>query len=120
MKYADLPALPAANAVEQVEALAATGADDTYRKRRTKRRFFSDAPCTNLAIPGKEWQDQAVAGACDDTAPKSLPVVQIDKACQRAASLVTNEADGIRTRNLRIDRRSKRHFCTARNHNCSK
>ncbi len=102
---ANLPALPAANdvAAEQAEALAATGTDDAHGKRRTKRRFFSGSPCTNLAIPGKERQDQPAAGGHDGAAPKSLPVVQIDKACQRVASLVANEADGIRTRNLRID-----------------
>ena len=102
---ANLPALPAASAVaaEQVEALAATGTDDAHGKRRTKRRFFSDSPCTDRAIPGTEWQDQAAAGGDHGTAPKPLQTVQIDKTCQRVASLVTNEADGIRTRNHRID-----------------
>ena len=54
-----LPAVPV-ETVEVVE-LAATGTDGAAGggpKRRTKRRAFSDSPCTEGTIPGKSWQDR--------------------------------------------------------------
>ncbi len=58
-----LPAVP----VESAEAvqLAATGTDGPAGDgagRRTKRRKFSDSPCTNGTNPGKGWQDRPFEG----------------------------------------------------------
>ena len=83
--------------------LAATGTDDTCAKRRSKRRSESDPDSQNGANRGKVWQDGLVRGGSQEGSGKPLVLAQINKACQRLASLVLNGADGTRTRNHRID-----------------
>ena len=103
-----LPALPLpdAEAVPQPEALAATGTDGAVEgdaKRRMKRRAKSDSKGRNLATGGNVWQDRTTGGGDGRTRRKSLKLVDKDNACQGVTNAVQSEADGIRTRNHRID-----------------
>ncbi len=92
-----------AEEAEGIEALAATGTDDTYVKRCSKRRSKSGSDRQDGANRGKDWQDRPAGTNSHAASCKPVTLAEINKACQRVASPVTYEADGIRTRNIRID-----------------
>ena len=99
-----LPAI--AGAQTETVALAATGTDgpaDDGARRRTKWRNSADSPSENVAGPGDGWPKRLAGEEGGAGERKALRVADKDAACQLVASRVKSEADGIRTRNHRID-----------------
>ena len=101
----NLPALPTTvvSEDEQVDALAATGTDDTYAKRRSKRRSKTGSDRQDGANRDTVRQDRPTVDSPQGAERKPLKLTDINKACQPLASPVVDEADGSRTRNHRID-----------------
>ena len=66
-------------------------------------RCCAGLACENGANAGEAWRDRPTGNAEQGALRNSLRLTDKDKACQVLASPVASEADGTRTRNLRID-----------------
>ncbi len=100
-----MPAVAKAKTVGR-EVLASTGTDGPVSgssRRRTRRCMIPDSRGRIVSVGGEEWQDEPANGGGGGVGHKPLSVAKIGRACRGLTGPDANEADGIRTRNLRID-----------------